>query len=650
MIVGILTGKVYTAFMYCYFGDSVENLVPPDFTNLEDFQIRVDVFVGEWEPNILKYESSARILQNSISTWYKVLRRVALVVLLSMLIFVGIKMILASVAEEKAKYKKFFIDWLIAICLLFILHYIMLFILTISENLTKIFVPRSATTIECTLPEDTTVDGVVLKNEFVPKADEGENIKIGKDGQVTWVGDFVGYVRLKAGLNTKWDQVSYSLIYLVLVVDTCIFTVMYIKRVLYMAFFTMIAPLIAVTYPLDKIKDGQAQAFSLWFKEFIFNALIQPVHLIIYTITISTVMDMLVTKYSVYALVALGFIMPAEKILRKMFGFEKAGTLSAMGQMAGGAMLYSGVQKLAGLGNKKNKRREEEQEKPVRTTEPNGVKLPESEKSNNKTKTDTDTDGLTGKKSHSKSALPNNATPIVNPQNNGKNNATILRTAPQNTRKHSVRKGLNRLGVRARKKVLKARPLRAIGRFNGKIIGAAALGSVGLIAGIASGDLSKVATYTAGGAGIGAKIGGNVSDNIWDEAKDIKEDFRKGYLGEEEYNNKELDQEFYNSYEWQNLLDDDTLYPELKGRERKTALRDIVQQYRDSGITDTKKITTGIRAGLDPEDAIYAIKLAENIGKEDWENPTIRADYQERYKAVLGDSADVIWDNIDKFF
>ena len=108
MIVGILTGKVYTAFMYCYFGDSVENLVPPDFTNLEDFQIRVDVFVGEWEPNILKYESSARILQNSISTWYKVLRRVALVVLLSMLIFVGIKMILASVAEEKAKYKNYY--------------------------------------------------------------------------------------------------------------------------------------------------------------------------------------------------------------------------------------------------------------------------------------------------------------------------------------------------------------------------------------------------------------------------------------------------------------------------------------------------------------------------------------------------------------
>ena len=277
MIVGILTGKVYTAFMYCYFGDSVENLVPPDFTNLEDFQIRVDVFVGEWEPNILKYESSARILQNSISTWYNTFRKIALVVLLSMLVFVGIKMILTSVADKKAKYKKFLIDWLTAICLLFVLHYLMLFILTISTKITKIFLPRSATIIECTLPEGTTIDGydLTFKEGTTTNTVDGPYIELGKEGKLTWYGDFVGYVRLKAGLESKWQSVQYAVIYLVLVVYTCIFTVMYIKRTLYMAFFTMIAPLIAVTYPLDKIKDGQAQAFSLWFKEFTFNALIQ---------------------------------------------------------------------------------------------------------------------------------------------------------------------------------------------------------------------------------------------------------------------------------------------------------------------------------------------------------------------------------------
>ena len=642
MIVGILTGKVYTAFMYCYFGDSVENLVPPDFTNLEDFQIRVDVFVGEWEPNILKYESSARILQNSISTWYKVLRRVALVVLLSMLIFVGIKMILASVAEEKAKYKKFFIDWLIAICLLFILHYIMLFILTISENLTKIFVPRSATTIECTLPEDTTVDGVVLKNEFVPKADEGENIKIGKDGQVTWVGDFVGYVRLKAGLNTKWDQVSYSLIYLVLVVDTCIFTVMYIKRVLYMAFFTMIAPLIAVTYPLDKIKDGEAQAFSLWFKEYTFNALIQPVHLIIYTMTISTVMDMLVTKHPIYALVALGFIMPAEKFLRKMFGFEKASTLSAMGQMAGGAMLYSGVQKLAGLGKKKDKDKDKEKDKPVRTADKKGIKLPEAGKSDKATGV-----GI-GEKSNGGTGVGEKVHPKVD-RNQHTAQTAIPKANLATNSKHSVKRGLQKMGMRAGKKVIKAKPVKKLGRFAGKVAGAAALGSVGAIAGISSGDFDKTLSYTAGAATVGAKVGGNLSDNIWDEAGNIRKDFTKGYLGEAEYNNRELNKEFYMSDDWIDILNDNGIYSDLKGRDRERAIRETTQEYLDSGIDDPKKIQEGMKCGLSTEEAIYAIKLAESIGKDDWNDPDKRAAFQAKYQSALGDNANEIWKNIDRF-
>ena len=40
-----------------------------------------------------------------------------------------------------------------------------------------------------------------------------------------------------------------------------------------MAFLTIIAPLVALTYPIDKINDGKAQAFNMWFKEYIFNLL-----------------------------------------------------------------------------------------------------------------------------------------------------------------------------------------------------------------------------------------------------------------------------------------------------------------------------------------------------------------------------------------
>ena len=78
-----------------------------------------------------------------------------------------------------------------------------------------------------------------------------------------------------------------------------------------MAFLTVIAPLVAMTYSLDKISDGKAQAFNMWLKEYIGNLLIQPVHLLLYMILISMAFD-LASQNIVYTLVAMGFLMPAE--------------------------------------------------------------------------------------------------------------------------------------------------------------------------------------------------------------------------------------------------------------------------------------------------------------------------------------------------
>lgn len=46
--------------------------------------------------------------------------------------------------------------------------------------------------------------------------------------------------------------------YIVVVIYMVIFTWQYLKRVLYMAFLTMIAPLVAITYPIDKIRRWQS--------------------------------------------------------------------------------------------------------------------------------------------------------------------------------------------------------------------------------------------------------------------------------------------------------------------------------------------------------------------------------------------------------
>ena len=81
----------------------------------------------------------------------------------------------------------------------------------------------------------------------------------------------------------------------------------------------MIAPLVALTYPLDRLGDGKSQAFNMWFKEYTMNAIIQPIHLILYTVFVSSAIQF--TDGSgfniIYALVAIGFMLPAEKFNKK---------------------------------------------------------------------------------------------------------------------------------------------------------------------------------------------------------------------------------------------------------------------------------------------------------------------------------------------
>ncbi len=74
----------------------------------------------------------------------------------------------------------------------------------------------------------------------------------------------------------------------------------------------------------------------------------------------------------IYAVVAIGFLIPAEKLIRKFFGFDNAGTLSAAGSFAGGAVFSAAINKLnksksGGSGGDKDA------PKPVRKTNSGGA-------------------------------------------------------------------------------------------------------------------------------------------------------------------------------------------------------------------------------------------------------------------------------------
>lgn len=86
-----------------------------------------------------KLESNtAKKLRDTIAKWYVTLRNIAIVGLLSVLVYVAIRIIMSSTAGETAKYKTMLKDWLIALCILVFMHYIMAFLLNLTGLVTDL--------------------------------------------------------------------------------------------------------------------------------------------------------------------------------------------------------------------------------------------------------------------------------------------------------------------------------------------------------------------------------------------------------------------------------------------------------------------------------------------------------------------------------
>ncbi len=258
----------------------------------------------------------AKQLRPIIASWYVALRSIAIVGLLSVLVYLGIRMLLTSIAADRAKYKQMLVDWVVAMCLVFVLHYIMSFALTMVESVTAMLASEADGTFTV---HATNVDGILLTTY-----------------QVDFAANLMSYVRFMVQAGDLQVKIAFLALYIMLVIFSIRFTWVYGKRVVNMAFLTLIAPMVALTYPIDKVSDGKAQAFNMWLKEFTYNALIQPIHLLLYKVLLGTAIDLAVDNV-LYAIIALGFIIAAEKLVKQMFGFNKAsgGTVGSLAGAAG---------------------------------------------------------------------------------------------------------------------------------------------------------------------------------------------------------------------------------------------------------------------------------------------------------------------------
>ena len=221
-------------------------------------------------------------IRRQVAIWYVAIRNLASVILAIMILYVGIRMAISSVAEEKAKYKRMLYDWVVSLVLLFVLHYIMILIININ-------------------------DGIVEVLDVANKGSGGQSLTIMDD---LWV----------KAMTTGWftEQLGYVVVYFMLAGMSFIFFATYVKRMITIAFLIMISPLITVTYSLDRMGDGKSQALNTWFKNFVYNILLQPFHCIIYLALVKTAIASISTTNftsTVVAIVMVFFMYQAEDIM-----------------------------------------------------------------------------------------------------------------------------------------------------------------------------------------------------------------------------------------------------------------------------------------------------------------------------------------------
>ena len=266
-------------------------------------------------------------IRTAVAEWFYVIRNISSAVLLCILIYVGIRMALSTIAEEKAKYKKMFFDWACSLALIYVLQYIIMF--TVYSN-----------------------NAIVNALKEMYKGSDMDTAMI--------------QIALQAVMPVGISSIIATIVYCMIVFQTIAFMISYTQRMLKTGFLILISPLISITYSIDKMGDGKAQALNSWLKEFVYTILIQPFHCIIYMAFVttavkllweSTVIDAILDIFAgeglqaqlefnqltngVLVILCLKFINDGEKAIRKIFNFQDDGNLTSMaaGAMVGVAVL-----------------------------------------------------------------------------------------------------------------------------------------------------------------------------------------------------------------------------------------------------------------------------------------------------------------------
>lgn len=273
-------------------------------------------------------------IKDLVATWYYVMRFLSVAAMLVVLIGIGIKMAISTIASEKAVYKRMLVDWVIGIIILFSIHYLMIFIIHINEYLVE--------SIKNAANEVNTIEMKQLSGTDDKIKKTNEDIEI----------DVYEATRTRAYDAKLSNGLTGMIMYMTLVYFAIRYSIVYVKRYLTLIVLTLMGPPVGVAYALQKVFSGKSSTLKTWMTEYTMNVIIQTVHAIIYGVFISTalVLSLESVAGTIVALILMNYGLKAEKTFRKIFKMGESDSLLGHTADAGDAEnMKKNLDMMAGL-------------------------------------------------------------------------------------------------------------------------------------------------------------------------------------------------------------------------------------------------------------------------------------------------------------
>lgn len=173
----------------------------------------------------LKDDSSLQIIRDSVASWYYIIRNITIAVMLIILIYVGIRMAITTVASEKAEYKRMLVSWVVGFLIIFLIQYFLILVLNINS----------------------TILGWIMKSQNSLGFEDG----------------IYETVRRKAYEIKFSSGMAGTILYIILIILMIKFLYVYLKRFLAVCILIVMAPMMGASYAISKVRTGKAKALHV---------------------------------------------------------------------------------------------------------------------------------------------------------------------------------------------------------------------------------------------------------------------------------------------------------------------------------------------------------------------------------------------------